>query len=128
MNLGGYKVPEKLTNDKIIDAIRHDILKKNKFIVINEIYRYDDEIRPIIKKSVILLNLLFVIAISLLIFITVFLNIPDSIRYVLIGLNVVVYLLLTKVVVNKSNYEDLNKYVHFVSKTNLKKASKKSKK
>jgi hypothetical protein len=133
MNLGGYKMPEKLSNDKIIDAIRHDIFKKNEFIVVNEIYRYDESIRPIIKKSVILLNSLFAIAIFLLIFITVFLNISDSIRYLLIGLNVMVYLLLTKVVVNKSNYQDLNKYVHFVSKTRssknrLKKANAKSKK
>lgn len=126
-------MPEKLSNDKIIDAIRHDIFKKNEFIVVNEIYRYDESIRPIIKKSVILLNSLFAIAIFLLIFITVFLNISDSIRYLLIGLNVMVYLLLTKVVVNKSNYQDLNKYVHFVSKTRssknrLKKANAKSKK
>jgi hypothetical protein len=133
MNLGGYKMPEKLSNDKIIYAIRHDIFKKNEFIVVNEIYRYDESIRPIIKKSVILLNSLFAIAIFLLIFITVFLNISDSIRYLLIGLNVMVYLLLTKVVVNKSNYQDLNKYVHFVSKTRssknrLKKANAKSKK
>ena len=115
---------KKLTNNKIIDVIRHDFLKTNKFTINNQAYQYDDKIRTIIKKSVFLLNLIFVVTILLLIYFAIFISINDIVRYILLIVTVLAYISLTKIVINKEKYEDLNKYVKPVSKTHSNKYNK----